>query len=253
MDKEYLDLMADLHKVQDRQGPGGRAETELALQLANIDRLRRLKIADIGCGTGASALHLARSLNAEINAVDLLPAFIAALERNAEAEGLDDKIKPHIGTMDELPFADAALDVIWSEGAIYNIGFRNGVTAWRRFLKPGGILVVSEITWTTGVRPSELETYWTAAYAEIATASSKLKVLEDAGYAPMGYFALPERCWVENYYRPLQDQLPRFLARHEGNPTARAIAEAEEREIAFYLKHKAHYGYGMYVGRKADD
>ena len=37
-----------------------------------------------------------------------------------------------------------ALDLIWSEGAIYNIGFEQGVRDWRPFLKEGGVLVASE-------------------------------------------------------------------------------------------------------------
>ena len=45
--------------------------------------------------------------------------------------------------MDELSFDDESLDAIWSEGAIYNIGFEHGVHTWRRFPKPGGILGVS--------------------------------------------------------------------------------------------------------------
>ena len=55
-------LLIDLHKQGHRQGPGGDAETELALNLAMIDRDAPLKIADIGCGTGASTLLLAQLL-----------------------------------------------------------------------------------------------------------------------------------------------------------------------------------------------
>ena len=45
-----------------------------------------------------------------------------------------------------LPFGYEGYDVIWSEGAIYNIGFEKGVKDWKRFLKTGGMMVVSEIT-----------------------------------------------------------------------------------------------------------
>jgi len=42
--------------------------------------------------------------------------------------------------MDDLPFQDEELDLIWSEGAIYNIGFERGLIEWRKFLKYIAIL-----------------------------------------------------------------------------------------------------------------
>jgi len=66
-------LLIDLHKQGHRQGPGGDAETERALDLTMIDPNAPLKVADIGCGTGASTLLLARLLNkSHITAVDFL-------------------------------------------------------------------------------------------------------------------------------------------------------------------------------------
>ena len=72
---EDYQLLIDLHKSANRQGPGGDAETEKALSLALVDRAAPLKIADIGSGTGASTLLLARLLEAQITAVDFLQDF----------------------------------------------------------------------------------------------------------------------------------------------------------------------------------
>ncbi len=131
-------LLIDLHKQGYRQGPGGDAETEQALNLAMIDRAAPLKVADIGCGTGASAVLLARLLNARITAVDFLQDFLDVLNERAESAGVPDRISTLACLMDNLPLANEELDVIWSEGAIYNIGFEMGVAEWRRFLKAGG-------------------------------------------------------------------------------------------------------------------
>jgi ubiquinone/menaquinone biosynthesis C-methylase UbiE len=252
VDEEYVALLVDLHVRQRRQGPGGAAETNkaMAMAMANIKQSERLRVADIGCGTGASTLQLAESLNADIVAVDFLADFLEVLRRNAEAKNLIARIEPLVCSMEQLPFAESEFDIIWSEGAIYNMGFKNGVKAWKRYLKPGGMLVASEITWTTATRPNEIQEYWESNYKEIAIASEKIKIIEESGYSPVGYFVLPENCWLANYYQPLHEQLPDFLARHEGDDMAIDIADSEKREMAFYEKYKSYYSYGVYVAQK---
>ena len=249
---EDYQLLTDLHKNANRQGPGGDAETEKALTLAMTDRAAPLKIADIGCGTGASTLILARLLNAQFTAVDFLQDFLEILEGRAKNMGLSDKITTLVCSMDNLPFGDEEYDIIWSEGAIYNIGFEKGVKDWNRYLKVGGLLVVSEITWLTASRPSELQKHWEGEYSEIDLASSKISVLEKNGYSPIGYFVLPEHCWLDNYYRPMQDSFEDFLSRNGNSEEAHAIVEAEKREIELHENYKTHYSYGVYIARKLD-
>jgi ubiquinone/menaquinone biosynthesis C-methylase UbiE len=189
-------------------------------------------------------------LNARITAVDFLQDFLDVLEEKAESMGVADRISTLACSMDKLPFADEELDVMWSEGAIYNIGFEKGVADWRRYLKTGGLLVASEITWLTDFRPPELQNYWDGEYPEINLASAKIRVLEKHDYTPIGYFVLPEHCWLENYYRPMRNSFKNFLNRNGNSEEARAIVEAENREIELYEKYKTHYSYGVYIARK---
>lgn len=244
-------LLIDLHRGGERQGPGGDRETERALDLAlgEVDRTGPLRVADLGCGTGAGTLRLARLPNARITAVDLHREFLEVLEERAERAGVRGRITTLIGSMDALPFADGELDMIWAEGSVYNIGFEKGVSSWRRYLKPGGRLVVSEITWFTDTRPCELQKYWEEAYAEIDLASAKIRVLEKHGYSPVGYFALPEHCWLNEYYGPLRARFGDFLARHGNSEAALAVVAGEQREIELYERYTSHIGYGMYVAR----
>lgn len=246
---DELTLLADLHKAGLRQGPGSPDVTRRAMVLAGLDGSRPLEIADIGCGTGAASLELARMLDARITAVDFLPSFLDVLRQRAQAQGLG-RIITLEASMDALPFTDASFDVIWSEGAVYNMGFEAGIAAWKRFLKPGGKLVLSEITWTTAARPQTITDYWTAQYPEIDTASAKLAVLERHGYRPEGYFLLPFCCWQEHYYGPLRERFPAFLDRNGHSPQAAAIVAAEEEEMALYQRYGQFYSYGMYVAAK---
>lgn len=248
-----LQLLVDLHRDGQRQGPGGVDETRLAVTLSGLRNAQDLRVADIGCGTGASTLVLAEELDADITAVDLLEDFLDRLAIRAQGGAFGGRIETQAASMDTLAFEAQSLDAIWSEGAIYNTGFEKGIRAWRPFLKPGGILAVSDLTWLTGNRPAELDRHWMQLYPEVATASAKIAVLEANGYAPVGYFPLGERCWLENYYRPLQARFADFLARQSHLEAARALVQAEEEEIALYERCSAYFSYGYFVARRAAD
>ena len=154
-----LDLIIDFHLNADRQGPGSTNETLRALDFIDIKNKDRLKIADVGCGTGAQTITLGQHLNCNIIAIDLADKFLQKLNKNANDLGLNDKISTLNSPMENLPFEDEEFDIIWSEGAIYNIGFKEGIRQWKRYLKKGGYLAVSELSWITKDRPKEIEEY----------------------------------------------------------------------------------------------
>jgi cyclopropane fatty-acyl-phospholipid synthase-like methyltransferase len=245
-----LQMLIDLHQDAVRQGPGGDEQTRLAIALSGLKAQRGLRIADIGCGTGASTLILAQELDADITAVDFLPAFLQKLEHAAAAAGVADRITTRAQSMDALSFAAGELDAIWSEGAIYNMGFEAGVVAWQPFLKAGGILAVSELTWLTQERPAALQAHWDGEYPEVDTASAKMAILEKHGFSPTGYFVLPEHCWLDNYYRPMRERFSTLLAAHGHSGAVKALIAAEEAEMALYEEYRAFVSYGYYIARK---
>lgn len=247
---DELQLLLDLHRPNARQGPGSEASTRKALELAGLNRSRHLKIADIGCGTGSSTLLLAQELDAEITAVDFLPEFLEELQSRAQDHGVAHKISTLAASMEALPFAEGEFDVIWSEGAIYNMGFQAGVAAWHRFLKPGGHLILSEITWLQATRPEALQAHWDEEYPEIDLASAKIAILEQQGYRPEAYFVLPRSCWLENYYRPLQQGFETFLQRQGQSKEAQAIVAAEQKEVELYEQYSDFFSYGVYLASK---
>ena len=245
-----LELIIDLHKNSKRQGPGSEKETLKALELMNLSSDRNLKIADIGCGSGGQTITLAQNLNGEITAVDLFPEFLDKLNEKSEKLGLKEKIVTLERSMDDLPFNSEEFDIIWSEGAIYNIGFENGVKKWKDYLKNGGYLAVSEITWTTNSRPSEIENFWTQEYPEIDIASNKIKILENNGYTLVGYFHLTQKSWIENYYKPMEKRFETFLERNNNSELARKVVKENKSEMELYKKYKNYYSYGFYIVRK---
>ncbi|MCE5214576.1 MAG: class I SAM-dependent methyltransferase, partial [Methanobacterium sp.] len=119
-------LICEYFSSMDRQGPGGKEATIKALSF--IDNLHeKSNIVDLGCGTGGQTIVLAQNTPGNITAIDLFPGFIDKLNVNAQKLNLQSRVKGVVGSMDKLDFQSNELDLIWSEGAIYNIGFEKGM------------------------------------------------------------------------------------------------------------------------------
>jgi len=245
-----IELLVDFHKDAERQGPGSSFETIKALNFISINKNHKLKIADIGCGSGGQTITLAQNIEGQITAIDLFPEFLNELNLRSEKLGFQEKIKTIEKRMENLLFDNDELDIIWSEGAIYNMGFEAGIKKWKDYLKIEGYLAVSEITWTTNSRPREIEEYWNKEYPEIDTASNKIKILEENGYSPVGYFVLTQNSWIDNYYKPIEKRFPAFLEKHNNSEMARNIVEEHKEEIRKYQKYKDYYNYGFYIAKK---
>ena len=246
-----MDLEIDLHKNSERQGPGSEKETLQALGFMNLPSDQNLKIADIGCGSGGQTITLAQHTNGLITAVDLVPDFLEELNQKSKMAGVGEKIKTLEASMENLPFEKGYFDIIWSEGAIYNIGFEKGIQKWSEFLKPKGYLSISEITWISHTRPREIEDFWRRECPEITTAANNIKILEDNGYILLGYFHLEETSWIKNYYEPIKSQFSSFLLRNGNSELAGNLVKQYKEEIAMYERFKPYYSYGFYIAQKS--
>ncbi len=182
--------------------------------------------------------------------VDMLEPFIDRLNADAARCGLQERVRGITASMDHLPFKEDEFDLIWSEGAIYNIGFERGLKEWRRFLKPGGYMAVSEIAWLTDERPAEINDFWTAAYPEIDTVARKVSVMEQAGYEVVASFVLPESCWTDNYYNPQESIIDAFLKKHSNSEAAQVLVAEQREEAELYRRFKTFYSYAFFVGKK---
>jgi ubiquinone/menaquinone biosynthesis C-methylase UbiE len=244
-----VNLIGEYFSSLERQGLGIPKITIKALSF--IDNLtNESKIADIGCGTGGQTMVLANHTSGHITGIDLFPDFIDLFNANSRKLNFQDRVKGIVGSMDKLSFQNEELDLIWSEGAIYNIGFERGLQEWRKFLKTGGYIAVSEASWFTEERPAEIYNFWMDAYPEIDTIPNKVMQMQKAGYIPTSTFIFPENCWTEHYYAPQVSAHKNFLKKHSGNKFAKEFIANQRREAELYYKYKEYYGYVFYIGEK---
>ncbi len=244
-----LNLICEYFSALERQGPGSPEITMKALSF--LDNLNNeSQIVDLGCGTGGQTMVLAQHVPGHITGVDLFPMFIDIFNTNANKLNLQNKVKGIVGSMDNLPFQKESLDLIWSEGAIYNIGFERGLNEWREFLKTGGYVVVSEASWFTEERPVEIQEFWQDAYPGIDTIPNKVAQMQKAGFVPVASFILPENCWIEHFYVPQVEADRIFLEKNSGNKAAEEFVANQRHEANLYKKYKEFYGYVFYIGKK---
>jgi serine/threonine-protein kinase HipA len=231
-----------------RQGPGSDPCTREALR-----RLQPLpaapRVLDLGCGGGRAALVLAEALRTKVIAVDLHRPFLDQLRASARGRGLDHLIEPRCADMGAPGVPAGRVDLLWSEGAIYFLGFEHGLRLWRPLLAPGGSVAVTECSWLSDHPPAEAAAFFAAGYPGMAGIEQNLERARAAGFDPIDHFALPPQAWWHEYYLPLEQRMAELAP--SADPELAAAIDETRREIALYRRHGASFGYVFYLMRQS--
>ena len=249
MDARQLTVFFELHSGIPRQGPGSRESTRKAFSL--IGKLPgRPMLADIGCGPGQQTLHLAEMTNGTIVAVDLFAVYLRELKETFAGSPLFRKVSPVRGDMAALPFRNGVFDAIWSEGAIYILGFEAGLKDCRVLLKAAGYLAVTEVAWLKENPPARVHRFWDEAYPAMQTVGGNLRIARRCGYRILGHFVLPQEAWWNDYYRCLEKKMAILRRRYREDFAALQVLDLEQAEIDLYRECHDIYGYVFYVLQK---
>jgi len=244
---DLIAALIDLHRGLDRQGPGAADFSRSILGL--VPPLPpRPRIADLGCGSGAGALLLAEHFRSEVRAVDLSAVFIDELKARAIRAGLGHLIIPIRADMAALDWPPASIDLLWSEGAAYNLGFERALRLWRPLLSSGGVAVISEMSWFADDAPEPARAFWRTAYPTMGDERLNAAMARGAGYRTLTTRRLPSDAWWRNYYGPLRERMRRV----DVTPAMQAVIRETEEEMALFARFSDCYGYTFYVLQPAD-
>lgn len=109
-----------------------------------------MRLLDVGCGPGSITRGLATRLApGEVIGVDLSEDTLASARQEAVEHGLGN-LRYQVASVYELPFADAAFDVVFAHQVLQHL--REPAVAlceMLRVLRPGGLVAVRDVDWGT--------------------------------------------------------------------------------------------------------
>ena len=167
----YKKIFFEIHQNLPREGPGRNEYTRKAFNM--LPKLNHPKILDIGCGPGVPTIELAKSSKGVVIGIDIHQPYLDELNKKVRKEKLEKQVKAANKSMFNMDFPKQSFDIIWSEGAIFIIGFEKGLLVWKQYIKPKGFLVVHEMTWLKHNPPKVINDYWKKMYSGIATIEKK--------------------------------------------------------------------------------
>ena len=242
--QKYIQALIGLHSGLDRQGPGDPDFSEYILeQLPELPPNPR--IADIGCGAGAGALILAKKYRSKVRAVDFSKEFLDQMMFKARQQGLENLIEPIESDMGHLDWAPESIDLLWSEGAAYNISFEGALKAWRPLMALNGVAVISEMNYFVADVPQIVKNYMKNAYPGIKTESKNVNLINASGFIVVAQHRLPSSAWWNNYYDPLRKRIIAF--KNTDDEVMQAVIHETDQEMKFFRAHHQDYGYTFYI------
>jgi len=249
---EGMEYFYELFRSLPRGGPGDIQSTRKAFgYLMNVPS--NAFILDIGCGPGLQTLELAKLSNGTIIGLDNYQPFLDILMKNAVKEKVEKRIIVKNQSMLEMDLQDNTFDVIWSEGALYFMGFQNGLKKCHQLLKKDGYLAVTEAVYLKPSIPKPLQEFWDQGYPAITDVNSNLTLIQNENFMLLGHFTLPKSSWIDNYYTPMGERIKELKKKYSDNTVALQVFAECETEIKMYEMFSDYYGYEFFIKQKKSE
>jgi len=202
-------------------------------------------VVDAGCGAGRQTFVLADELKTPIHAVDSYQPFLDRLRQRAKEKGVAQLVRTHCMDMKDIPSVFPTIDLLWAEGAAYNIGFAHALTTWAKAIRPKGFAVLSELCWIRDKIPDAVREFFRMGYPEMQSVPQNIAIAEEAGYKIFNTYTLPKETWMKDYYDVLEPRA-KSLIRHS-DIAVRNLAVETLKEIETFKISEDSYGYVFYV------
>lgn len=249
MSPRFWEIFYDVYGAIPRQGPGNRASAERALRLCT-DLPPSPVVLDLGCGVGAQTIYLAAITSGSILAVDSHPPSIERLNSTVDELGISQRVRAIVGDMASLDLPPASYDLIWSEGALYQIGIERALQICHVLLRPGGYLVFTDAIWRKENPPDEVKAGFDMDYPSMGWLEDILAAIQRSGFELAGHFTLPDEAWWDDFYTPMALRIEQLRGSYGDDAEATAILDQLAREPEIHRRYSDFYAYEFFVGRR---
>ena len=245
----FFEIFLEIFGSLTRQGPGNRASAQKALYLCE-DLPNVPEILDLGCGTGGQTFQLAELTQGSVIAVDQHSVSIEKLSQKLVQLGLTNRIQAQVGDMAELNMAQSSFDLIWSEGALYNIGIPRALSICAGLLRKGGYLVFTDAVWCRANPPDAVKAIFESDYPTMGTVADLVSLIESSLFELLNHFPLPPEAWWDDFYTPMERIIEEFLGKYADDPEALEILKHLALEPVAHRKNSDYYNYEFFITRK---
>ena len=152
--------------------------------------------------------------------------------------------------MKDIPGVFPTIDLLWAEGAAYNIGFANALATWAKAIRPHGLAVVSELCWLSDKIPKAVREFFRSGYPEMQSVEQNIQTAEEAGYELFNTYTLPKETWVKDYYDILEPRA-KSLVNHS-DVAVRELAVETLKEMEAFKIAEDSYGYVFFVLQRSN-
>lgn len=138
------------------------------------------RVLDAGCGSGAATVHIADEFGVQVTGLTISPVEAGQGRVKASESGVADQVRFEVGDYHSLPYPDGSFDAVVAFESLFNaMDLNKALLEFRRVLRPGGRVAMSEISKATDSSP--LQKPFPQA-REPVTAGGWIKEFESAGF-----------------------------------------------------------------------
>eukprot|EP01028_Stygiella_incarcerata_P002345 TRINITY_DN143_c1_g2_i3.p1 TRINITY_DN143_c1_g2~~TRINITY_DN143_c1_g2_i3.p1 ORF type:complete len:253 (-),score=72.65 TRINITY_DN143_c1_g2_i3:39-797(-) len=249
-----LEALFTFFKGVEHKGPGVDSFTRTLASLCSEFDPKIERIADYGCGSGSSAIQLAKVFKGDdviVDAIDICSDFVEETKANAAAMGVGEKVNAFVADIVTPPHEPESLDLLWAEGSIFVPGFEKGLITWRDYVRKGGLVVVSDTCWTKADPEEEIKSFWDSISPGVDLPETKAAIARQAGYQVIGFLEAP-RCGFDDFYVAFSKRLEEVKADPElkNFPGMAELIKADEHEMEMYNLYGRSFNYFFFILRK---